>query len=739
MASIQDILEQCSEAYTVSESKYRQCLFNRLNTAIAGPLAELKQVPGKLLTEAGKVVKATGKTVEAQAVSELIKTQSVARDFVASTDKIIFDNLSDIGDTIKDVNASVYTQAAETAQRVDETFGLVDDYVRERSIQTAQEIGNVSQSVIGDISNLSESASLDSNNIATSVIQDVDGLTKAVQNQIRTDIDTTTASLEQAAQSYITANKQVIADFTEVTGQSVTEVGSLTKTIDEGVIPEMRDTGAALRNAWFMRTAKANADEIKAMEESMLDPEIVLARMVTGDITFDDVFNDKGTNTTFWGSVLASGQRGASNILMAMNAAMIANSTRIEKMLQELWTNDPVRSFGFETAVSLAARGHLNLEDGELEGLKAGYDRDRFEIAWRSAQTPLSIEQAFVALNRKEIDEDEFKATLTRLGYNTDDAKTLRALAYVRPGLQDIITMALRDVFNPAAVDRFELFKELPDRFIEEAGKSGLTEEWAKFYWGAHWTLPSLNQGFEMFHRRLIDKDTINLLIATHDVSPFWRDKLIGIAYNNYTRVDIRRMYKLGVMTKDEVYEAHLDLGYDETKADKMTEFVIQLIDDSELDDDVDPRDLTKTQIKNLFLQGTLSKDDTVERMIELGYSSDAAILLVGSWETDQQIKDRERVINLIISKAVRERLSNTEVESLFAGLDLTVGERETALKEIALRMRETPSIPSKSELKAMVSSGIIDFQTWYNTMQQHGYADVWIDRYVELWGITNG
>ena len=84
--------------------------------------------------------------------------------------------------------------------------------------------------------------------------------------------------------------------------------------------------------------------------------------------------------------------------------------------------------------------------------------------------------------------------------------------------------------------------------------KAGLPEEQARNYWAAHWELPSAQMGYAMFQRRIIDHETLVMLLKSLDIMPFWRDKLIEMSYNPLTRVDVRRMYGLGVLSEEEVY-----------------------------------------------------------------------------------------------------------------------------------------------------------------------------------------
>ncbi|GAJ02949.1 unnamed protein product, partial [marine sediment metagenome] len=101
---------------------------------------------------------------------------------------------------------------------------------------------------------------------------------------------------------------------------------------------------------------------------------------------------------------------------------------------------------------------------------------------------------------------------------------------------------------------------------------------WAERYWAAHWSLPSPQQGFEMLHRGVIGFDDLNMLLRALDVMPFWRDKLVEIAYRPLSRVDVRRMFKLGVLDVKGVRKAYTDIGYNPYNADLMTEFTIEYV-----------------------------------------------------------------------------------------------------------------------------------------------------------------
>ncbi|GAG91565.1 unnamed protein product, partial [marine sediment metagenome] len=130
----------------------------------------------------------------------------------------------------------------------------------------------------------------------------------------------------------------------------------------------------------------------------------------------------------------------------------------------------------------------------------------------------------------------------------------------------------------PEIAARFGQYEDYPPEFEVWAEKKGLSKEWSLRYWAAHWSLPSASQGFEMLHRGAITQDELELLLRALDIMPFWRDKLTKIAFRRLSRVDIRRMYRVGVMTEPEVYAAYLELGYNERDAGRMSDFTVKQV-----------------------------------------------------------------------------------------------------------------------------------------------------------------
>jgi len=179
---------------------------------------------------------------------------------------------------------------------------------------------------------------------------------------------------------------------------------------------------------------------------------------------------------------------------------------------------------------------------------------------------------------RREPELSGLASELQRIGIHPNYTDLYKELAYVIPPVADIITMAVREAFTPEIAAKFGQYQDFPAELETWGLKKGLSKEWTERYWASHWSLPSAGQGFDMLHRGLIDMNELNMLLRALDVMPFWREKLTGIAYRRLSRVDIRRMYGVGVLDESGVLAAYLELGYNDRDANRMSEFTVKQI-----------------------------------------------------------------------------------------------------------------------------------------------------------------
>lgn len=269
------------------------------------------------------------------------------------------------------------------------------------------------------------------------------------------------------------------------------------------------------------------------------------------------------------------------------------------------------------------------------------------------------------------------------------------------PTMADLVRMEYREVFRPEF--RAELIEDEPisEDFEKYAARMGFSKAHAENYWGAHWDLPSRTQGYEMYHRLRpaiqLDKDgkvvpvgihklpatyskpfeltDLNTLLKRQDVLKRYRDQLVEIAYKPFTRVDVRRMYRSGVLSFEEVIAAYLDAGYSPERALKMAEFTrawvtegvekretkggvldamkTGIISEAEAETELGafyPADVAKryvdiakvknklnmSQVGKLLGMEELDESDARNRFTEMGYPSEDVDLLIVLYSPDE-------------------------------------------------------------------------------------------------------
>jgi len=248
------------------------------------------------------------------------------------------------------------------------------------------------------------------------------------------------------------------------------------------------------------------------------------------------------------------GWRGDDSVVLKKLAYEIPNSMLLVQ-------GSLVRGMTEETIIDLISRG----------GIHPDYAHDYLD----AILTKPATEDIIAYELRQDPSLSRLGDELSKIGVHNNYHGLYKELAYQIPPVADIITMAVREAFTPDIAARFGQYQDLPSEFVEWVGKKGLSKEWAERYWAAHWSLPSPQQGFEMLHRGVIGEDDVNMLMRALDIMPYWRDKLIQIAYRPLSRVDVRRMYALGVIDTSGIRKAYRDIGYNEYNADLMTKFTI--------------------------------------------------------------------------------------------------------------------------------------------------------------------
>lgn len=326
----------------------------------------------------------------------------------------------------------------------------------------------------------------------------------------------------------------------------------------------------------------------------------------------------------------------------------------------------------------------------DLPGAEA-YKKDLYDLGWSDeritmlqqiSRRMLGVQDHIMLWLRGHISDDELRKRLGKLGYDPHAIGDLIALSPVIPGVNDLIMMAVREAWNEDIVQRFRYDEDFPPEVADWAAKQGLSKDWAKRYWRAHWTLPSPSMGYEMLHRlrpgRSKNPFTVSDmqgLLKTADYPTFFRERLIDISYAPYTRVDIRRMYKLGILSADEVYECYKDIGYDDDHAKNLAEFTIRY---ETGDEDTKPekyKTLSLNLLKQAYMQDIINLDTLRSSLQDMGYPDEEQATILALYDFERLIKS---------TPEVRSELKNNTRKVTETAYSLGLIDRATAMGYLA-------------------------------------------------------
>lgn len=325
---------------------------------------------------------------------------------------------------------------------------------------------------------------------------------------------------------------------------------------------------------------------------------------------------------------------------------------------------------------------------------------------------------------RGTISDTDFNAILKRMGYDDKAIALYYELSNQLPPLQDLIRMLVREAFNDQAAGAYGYDEDFPEEINQFFAKQGYNPDWAKRYWRSHWNLPSPNQGYEMLHRGLITIGDLETLLKISDYPKFWRDKLRDISFNLYTRVDVRRLLQAGMLSDEEAFTAYKEMGYDDEKARKLTDFAIQGISQDE-------RDPTRTDILSLYEEGIIDRSTAAGDLVKMGYDSEEAEQILKLSDVQIAKAMRTDLINYTKEKFLARQVDETQARSELAQIGLKQQSVDRYVMNWQRATEVESAIPSIADVKRWFMGDLITQDELISYLKQLRHTEKNIDLYV--------
>lgn len=375
--------------------------------------------------------------------------------------------------------------------------------------------------------------------------------------------------------------------------------------------------------------------------------------------------------------------------------------------------------------ITLYFRGFIALPELIERLKKYGYDEVRARELLVASKRLFNIEQTIYAYRRKIIDDYEFKDLMKANGVKEDDIEKFVKITEYFPSISDIINFFSKEVFTKEIVEAYGYGEEMPQQFLDLCNQIGIPLEWAKILWFAHWRIPDIQIAFEMFRRGIINKDELLTLMRVHNIAPGWREKLVELAYEIPARVDIRRMFEVGVITREEAKEYFLKFGFKEKEAELLTKWL-------EIEYAYEDKTLTVKQILELFELGEFTKEEAIEYLRKLGYRKEVAEYKVILYEHERLLKEAKEMLNLLIEQYKVGIITWEELVDEAYKLPFSPTTIKRALTKAYREKEAKVKLPSLNTLKKWLKLQIISLDEFKDYLRRMGYEENIIENYVK-------
>ncbi len=364
---------------------------------------------------------------------------------------------------------------------------------------------------------------------------------------------------------------------------------------------------------------------------------------------------------------------------------------------------------------------------------KYGYDDTQIDNIILSYYNTVPMELIRINYLRGNIGSDLMYERMRELGYTDTRIQEIIQTWTVLPGPQDLFTMVGHEAFEPDQYKALGLDQEFPADQVQWLEAQGISADWAMKYWISHWQQPSLTQGFDMLHRGAITRNELEMLFKVQEIPNFWREKLLKITYDPYTRVDIRRMHELGVLNAEDIVHAYQDIGYDAEKAVKMAEFTIKLNAEG-------TKTIANSTVLSSYADDLIERTQAKDLLKQHGMSDDVAEFYLVNKEYERDLKVVNMYIDILEDKYMYNLITESQASSELNKMGLRGSKIEAILEKWRVQKYKTEKKPTHTELDDLLIEGIIGESEWTNGMSELGYNfryQGWfrklIDRYVNI------
>ena len=353
-----------------------------------------------------------------------------------------------------------------------------------------------------------------------------------------------------------------------------------------------------------------------------------------------------------------------------------------------------------------------------------------------AGQMWLDSRSVIIAGRREGLDEGAIIEDLVGHGWNRAEAGRLMVASRYFPSPSDLIHWQAREVFEKDMITKYGLDDEFGKLELTEFYKVGMDDKQILNHWRAHWEHASWTQVQQMLFRQLIPESEVWDWFKLVEVPPFWRQKMIDSAYHPLTRVDVRRMHRVGTLSDAELVTAYMDVGFSKKNAGLMADFTILY---NAAPEDSETINLTRAQVESAYRVGFIARGEAEGYFKDLGYGDDEIEFVLSLIDHAKSIEVAGNWISILRAQVKSGLITPIDAANKLAGLGFSSEAIESYTALFTAYSQEPDKLPSKTDVKAWFIADVISPTEVGTYLSNLGYCNRDIEHYKEQWGALEG
>jgi phage-related protein len=391
-------------------------LLDGINSSLSGVVdtisSLISSVAASLSDSVDTIFDSVGNTIE----SIIDSSTTYVSDIYDNVTGYLKESIQNTTVFIDDLTGQVKVSIHEGIEYLKSTVDSVNDFIGE----VYEDFDLVVSRIVGNVGNLF-------NEISTAVSGDIGSLTTFIFDKIDSILTTGLAHFDTYIDYIGGIVETVISDVSERI-ESVVEVGSkyldiIGKEVEEilvsvntvimPAVTSILDIFSQITGVFSLENQAAILDKmttfVRELVIDMKNPERNIEYIVA---RFVDPKNIWGLPGAVIGAILLLIVTAFSVIPSFITMGSSKNTAILYSVLSEF----PITAYSTAEAVTLAARGFLEMSMAVENNLKHGYSRDKTDTLVDASRNRLDPERLMLLLRREYIDQNEFTTRLQRLG-----------------------------------------------------------------------------------------------------------------------------------------------------------------------------------------------------------------------------------------------------------------------------------------------------------------------------------